>query len=52
MSTAPPKSAAAREVVRMVAPRLNEMTEKVVYGDVRARVTAGRIAAQVFEEVK
>ncbi|HYE93317.1 MAG TPA: carboxymuconolactone decarboxylase family protein [Terriglobales bacterium] len=38
MSTAPPKAAtAARDVVRKVAPKLIEMTEKVVYGDVWER---------------
>ena len=38
MSTPPPKPAAtAREVVRTVAPKLIEMTEKVVYGDVWER---------------
>ena len=37
MSTPPPKSAAAREVVRKVAPKLIEMTENVVYGDVWER---------------
>ena len=38
MSTPPPKAAAtAREVVRTVAPKLIELTEKVVYGDVWER---------------
>ena len=38
MSTSPPKAAtSAREDVRKVAPKLIEMTEKVVYGDVWER---------------
>ena len=37
MSTPPKAATTAREVVRTVAPKLIEMTEKVVYGDVWER---------------
>jgi 4-carboxymuconolactone decarboxylase len=37
VSTPPPASSAARNEVRQVAPKLIEMTEKVVYGDVWER---------------
>ena len=37
MSTPPKSATAARDVVRTVAPKLIEMTEKVVYGDVWER---------------
>ena len=37
MSTPPKSATAARDVVRKVAPKLIEMTEKVVYGDVWER---------------
>ena len=36
-SDTPAKAAAAREVVRKIAPKLIEMTETVVYGDVWER---------------
>ena len=37
MSTAQPRPSPARDIVRKVAPKLIDMTEKVVYGDVWER---------------
>jgi 4-carboxymuconolactone decarboxylase len=37
VSTSPPPSSSARNEVRQIAPKLIELTEKVVYGDVWER---------------
>lgn len=44
----------ARSEVRQVAPKLIELSEKVLYPDVweRPGLAAGRIAKKVFEETK
>lgn len=42
MSTPPPPSSSARNEVRQVAPKLIELTEKVVYGDVWERPGLGK----------
>jgi hypothetical protein len=52
-----PRSAtSARDEVRGVAPKLIELSEKVLYADVHAgrptAMTAGRIARKVFEGAK
>jgi alkylhydroperoxidase/carboxymuconolactone decarboxylase family protein YurZ len=63
MSTTPtaPATSAARNEVRGVAPKLIDLSEKVLYGDVWERpglafysgwpaaMTAGRIARKVFD---
>ncbi len=42
MSTPPPPPSSARNEVRQVAPKLIELTEKVVYGDVWERPGLGK----------
>lgn len=59
MSTVTPRTSSARNEVRSVAPKLIELSEKVLYGPHLAfysgwptAMTAGRVAKQVFEEKK